>query len=366
MGMAGRRVLSTALISDARCLEHVPDRWHPERPERLEAALRALGDAFGDEALSTLPASLPAGLPPGSYVPSGDVPRATLARVHEPRYLTFLDQVCAGGGGLLDLDTPLGPHSYRAAVAAASAACRGVDAVCTGTFPKAFALVRPPGHHALPGRGMGFCLLNNVAIAARHAQDVHGIGRVLIVDWDVHHGNGTQAAFYDDPDVAYFSIHRSPFYPGTGALDETGRREGLGSTCNVPLPPGTGDADILAVFRDVLVPFAHRLSPDLILVSAGYDAHRADPLGGMTMTEAGYAALTGVVQALSQELCAGRLALVLEGGYDLAALGASVVATIARLEGPAGRTNRDADLLATPRPAVQRIIDAARSLHGLR
>jgi acetoin utilization deacetylase AcuC-like enzyme len=248
--------------------------------------------------------------------------------------------------------------SYTAALCAAGAACRAVDVVLAPAGPGAgaFALGRPPGHHACRDLAMGFCLFNNVAVAARHAQREHGVERVLIVDWDVHHGNGTQEIFYADGSVGYFSTHQWPFYPGTGKWTERGVGSGEGSTCNVPLPAGTGDAGYVAAFAGVLVPFARRFAPDLILVSAGYDAHYADPLGQMAVSTRGFAALTGVVAGLATELCGGRLAFVLEGGYDLEALGAGVVATLECLNGTCVSRDAEPGPLALP---VQAALDRA-------
>lgn len=220
----------------------------------------------------------------------------------------------------LDPDTIVSKDSFNAALLAAGGAVQAVDETKDGG--SAFALVRPPGHHAEPNRAMGFCLFNNIAIAARYAQS-QGMRRVLIVDWDVHHGNGTQNAFYSDPSVLYFSIHQYPWYPGTGALDEIGEEDGVGYNINVPLPSGSNDADYVYVFNKLLVPVALRFKPDIILVSAGQDGHVNDPLSGMKLTSAGFGKLASIVKGLANSTC-GRTALVLEGGYNLEALAESV------------------------------------------
>ena len=226
-------------------------------------------------------------------------------------------------------DTVISPGSYDAAMLAAGAATAAVDAVMEGARA-AFALVRPPGHHARYNSAMGFCLFNNMAVAAQHAVKKYGLERVMIVDWDVHHGNGTQDYFYERDDVLFFSSHRYPFYPGTGAANETGRGKGEGYTVNVPLPAGTGDGRYKEVFDDVVAPLARRYRPQLILVSAGYDAHLADPLGGMAVSVAGFSEMARTVRSLADEIaeCEGRVAAVLEGGYNVEALAASVMATI--------------------------------------
>ncbi len=334
--------MRTQLIYDPICLQHRGGRQHPERPERLGAILGAIEARWGTMDLVTPDAA----------------PVETLALCHEPRYIAAVERMAQQGGGFWDMDTVENAHTYAAARAAAGAACRAVDFAVGGT--PAFALGRPPGHHALDDRAMGFCFFNNAAIAARHAQQAHGAARVLIVDWDVHHGNGTQATFYLDGTVAYFSTHQYPFYPMTGVLTERGAGAGEGAICNLPLPAGCRDSDYLAAFRQVLVPFATRTRPDLIIVSAGYDAHEDDPLGGMLVSTGGFAALTAEVQALADTLCGGRLALALEGGYSLEGLGAGVVATLETLEGTPSPS-----IGGQVSPAVRRVIDQARTLHAL-
>ncbi len=231
----------------------------------------------------------------------------------------------------LDPDTPTCSLSYEIALLAAGGVISAVDAVMDG-IDNVFALVRPPGHHAGPDRSMGFCLFNNIAIAARHAQK-KGLEKVLIVDWDVHHGNGTQEAFYEDSSVLYFSIHQSPHYPGTGSMDETGAGDGSGYNINVPLRSGAGDLDYLYILNKILVPAARKFQPDIILVSAGQDGHRDDPLAGMNLTSEGFGQITEVVRSLADELCGGKLVLALEGGYNYDVLSESVVMIFRALMG---------------------------------
>jgi len=232
----------------------------------------------------------------------------------------------------LDPDTVASPGSWDAARYAVGAVTEAIDRIMAGSLNSAFCAVRPPGHHALSDRAMGFCLFNNVAIGARYAQRRHRLVRILIIDWDVHHGNGTQAVFEEDPSVLYFSTHQYPFYPGTGAATETGEGRGQGFTMNVPLSAGTGDAAYIAVFEQQLLPRALAYRPDCVLISAGFDAHYADPLAQMQVTEAGYRRMTQVVKEIAATCCAQRLIAVLEGGYNLDALGRSVEAHVQELQ----------------------------------
>jgi acetoin utilization deacetylase AcuC-like enzyme len=254
-----------------------------------------------------------------------------IASIHGRRYIDQVKSVCEQGGGYLDLDTVLSRDSYDAALMAAGGTIAAVDAVLAG-YNCAFALVRPPGHHAMPNRGMGFCIFNNVAVATRHAQ-AKGLKKVLIVDWDVHHGNGTNAIFYADKSVMYFSTHQFPHYPGTGRMTEVGADGAEGTKVNVPLPSGTGDQGYLMVFREILKPIALEFRPDIVLVSAGHDPHKADPLGGMKLTSSGFGAIAGVVKEVADICCQGRLAATLEGGYNLDAQAEAVVAELKAFQG---------------------------------
>ena len=309
--------MTTLLISEDAMLAHDQGRGHPESPARLQAILRRLhaSPLAGARWQAPRPAT-----------------REQIAGVHGPAYIDFVDSV-RGQTVHIDEDVAMAPGSTDASYLAAGAAIDAVTAVCRGAAANAFALVRPPGHHAEVDRAMGFCVFANVAIAAEHARQELGAQRVLIVDWDVHHGNGTQHVFEARDDVLVFNAHQWPHYPGTGGLHEQGRGAGLGYTINAPLPGGMGDADYAAVFSEVLRPVASAFAPDLVLVSAGFDAHRDDPLGGMELTPDGFAALCGVVREVAEVSAGGKLVLVLEGGYDLAGLADSVYACAEVLTG---------------------------------
>ncbi|MGA2496838.1 MAG: histone deacetylase [Tepidisphaeraceae bacterium] len=307
--------LRTGLMYGSVYLEHKTSKGHPERPERLEAIARQLKDSQLWEQLV--------------LIEPRDAEIEWLTTIHSPQYVERMKLACARGDATVDsADVSICKDSYTVAVKAAGGVLAAVDAVMDRRVANAFCAVRPPGHHALADRAMGFCIFNNIAVAARYIQKKHKLDKVLIVDWDVHHGNGTQAAFYDDPAVFYFSIHRSPFYPGSGAATETGSGKGEGFTLNVPMAQGGGDADYLAAVKEKLIPAAKAFKPDFVLVSAGFDAHEADPLGGMKLTGRGYAELTRIVRGIAREHCGGRLVSVLEGGYDLRGLASSVEAHI--------------------------------------
>lgn len=259
------------------------------------------------------------------------VPRRRLARIHWPGYIDQVRALAESGGGELDADTVVSMASYEVALQAAGAVCDAVQRVVRGEDTTALCLVRPPGHHALARRAMGFCLFNNVAVAARMAIEELGLERVLIVDWDVHHGNGTQAVFWEDPRVGFLSIHRWPFYPGTGLEDETGAGAGLGYTLNLPVAYGTPRAEYLARFTRALERFADRVKPELVLVSAGFDAHRLDPIGDLGLEVEDFAALTSRALEVAEVHASGRLVSVLEGGYHLQAIAEGVEAHLAEM-----------------------------------
>jgi acetoin utilization deacetylase AcuC-like enzyme len=315
---AKTKVAGTGFLFDSVYLKHVTGAGHPERPERLTSIVSALdksGVMKNLVQLTPAPASLD-----------------WVTNVHNMAYIEHVKKCCLDETGYVDSgDTPVCRDSYDAALKAAGGVLAAIDAVMIGKVQNAFCAVRPPGHHALKDKAMGFCLFNNVAIGAKYIQKKYRLGKVLIVDWDVHHGNGTQAVFYDDPSVFYFSTHQSPFYPGTGGADEKGAGKGLGFTCNVPLPAGSGDARYKQAFEEELRPAAAAFKPDFVLVSAGFDAARNDLLGGMKLTPEGYAELTRIVKDIAKQYCQGRLVTVLEGGYNLEELPQSVEAHIRAL-----------------------------------
>jgi acetoin utilization deacetylase AcuC-like enzyme len=328
---------------DAAFAEHDAGPGHPERPERVEAARRGLREAGlldGLVAVAPRPAT-----------------REELLRVHTAAHV---DRVVATEGRRVrfDADTAAGPRSYAAAVRAAGAVADAVDRVLDGSIDRAFCNVRPPGHHATPDRPMGFCLFNNVAVGAAAAL-AGGLKRVAVIDFDVHHGNGTQDAFYDDPRVLYVSSHQFPFYPGTGALSEVGEGDGRGFTVNLPMPRGLGDGDYRRAYREIVEPIGKAFDPELVLVSVGFDPHREDPIGGMAVTAAGFAEMTDVCLAIASGSAKGRLVAVLEGGYDLAGIAESTAATVGQL---LGRPPRG---LAPPaQPGFEGLMGAYRETHG--
>jgi acetoin utilization deacetylase AcuC-like enzyme len=256
-----------------------------------------------------------------------------LAWIHEEDYIRSIRETSKRSFTMLDPDTSACAESFAAAVRAAGGTIEGVEAVLSGSQRSSFSFVRPPGHHAEAARAMGFCLFNNVAIAATYAVEKRNIDRVLIIDWDIHHGNGTMHSFYNSRKIMYFSVHQYPHYPGTGLVTDVGVGEGKGFTVNVPLPGGQGDAEYLAVFQRVFIPIARQFEPELILISAGFDAHEYDPLAGMALSSQGYGAMTEAVMVLAKECCAGRIACVLEGGYDLTALAEGTASVLSVLSG---------------------------------
>ena len=302
--------MTTLLYTHPACLGHDPGPHHPESPARLRAVLAAL------EA------------PEFAALDRREVPAAALddiARVHPRRFVErLLEAVPQAGHAAIDADTVLSPGSGEAALRAAGAVIAAVDAVVAGETETAFCAVRPPGHHAEPARAMGFCLFNNVAIGALRARQIHGLARVAVVDFDVHHGNGTQAAFYDDPSLFYASTHQSPLYPGTGAAQE----KGVGNIVNVPLRPLSGSREFRLGFERDILPALAAFRPELVLISAGFDAHKNDPLAQLMLDEDDYTWVTRQLVAVARQHAGGRVVSTLEGGYDLAALGASAAAHV--------------------------------------
>ncbi len=313
---------TTGLAADIRVQQHESGAGHPEQPARFTAVINQLKTTGLIHHMLALQA----------WSASDD----ELALAHSPDYLALVEREIAQGVPQLSTgDTVINAHSGEAARLAVGCALAGVDAVFGGQVQNAFCVVRPPGHHANATRGMGFCLFNTVAIAARYAQQKHGAERVLIADWDVHHGNGTQDIFYRDGSVLFFSTHQWPWYPGTGAADETGGGDGAGTTINCPFPANTGSAKIFNAFREVLAPAAENFRPDLILLSAGFDSRVGDPLGQFLLTDNDFRALTGLMTDLSAKYCNGRLVSVLEGGYNLEGL---ALATEAHIRGLLGES----------------------------
>jgi acetoin utilization deacetylase AcuC-like enzyme len=311
--------MNIGLVHHPDYLKHNTGQHHPERPSRLEAVMQALETSGQAQQLVSLSADHDA--------------ESWVATVHDLAHMRLVQAASQRGRAALDPDTIVCSDSYTVALKAVAGTLAAADAVMQGRLSQVFCAVRPPGHHATTQRAMGFCLFNNVAVLARYLQQHHGLDNILIVDWDVHHGNGTQAIFEADPSVLFFSVHQYPFYPGTGAATETGYGRGQGFTMNIPLPAGTGDDTYIAIFEQQLLPRALAYRPDCVLISAGFDAHYADPLAQMRVTEEGYRRLTQVVKEIAATCCQQRLISVLEGGYNLEALGRSVQAHVEELRG---------------------------------
>ncbi|MEQ1839987.1 MAG: histone deacetylase [Verrucomicrobiales bacterium] len=311
--------MKTGLLLDREFTEHDPGDHHPEAPGRILAILDALRESGLDQK--------------GASIAAREVTDDEIRLAHTDGYLKkVLAEIDGSGPGQLSTgDTQFGPHSLRVARHAAGGLLNAVDGVVAGTFANAFCAVRPPGHHATPDRGMGFCIFNNAAIAARYAQQTHGLERVAIIDWDVHHGNGTQDILYKDGSVFYFSVHQSPWYPGTGAKGETGAGKGLGTTLNVPLPSGSGMEQIGAAFRGAFTRKMQDFKPDLVIISAGFDSRLGDPLGQFTLSDADFATLTRILVEMAGEFAGGKLVSVLEGGYNQAGLAKAVSSHLSAL-----------------------------------
>ncbi len=348
------------IIEDARYQGHTAPEGHPERPERLIAIGEAI-ELFRDRAeITTSRAATP----------------EEIARVHDQRMIDVLVSSQTEPRGYLDADTYFSPLSYEIACLAAGGSIDLAKRVLGGEIRSGLAAVRPPGHHAEANRSMGFCLFNNVAVATRALQAEMGNPRILIFDWDVHHGNGTQHSFESDPDVLYISTHQFPFYPGSGDFNEVGIGRGVGATINLPMPAGCGDSEYIGLVQRIVVPAALAFAPDLILISCGFDAHRDDPLASMDLSIDGYRGMASLMRSLAESLCGGRIAYILEGGYALSGVREGACAVLESLTAESASAQGSASALAAlALPAVEdleagttlcRLVDRAVEVHGSR
>ena len=339
----------TGIVRDKRYLDHNPGSFHPESPERLRTVYSMLDDPDMASIFQD--------------VPVRRAERDELLFIHSPRYVDMILKTEGKGPRSLDPDTSVSDGSCEAALLAAGGLCEAISAVVTGEMDNAFALVRPPGHHAERERAMGFCLFNNVAVGARYAQEFLDLKRVLIVDWDLHHGNGTQHSFEEDPSILYFSTHQYPYYPGSGAFAEAGKGKGKGFTVNVPFSPGHGNGEYRGVFKRVLEPIAFEFDPELVLVSAGFDIYEEDPLGGMHITPNGFAGLTRSIMDIADQCCGGKVVITLEGGYHLNGLRDSVKAVLKELAG-VSETSFDYLLTRAEQERVDTAVAMVSEVHG--
>ncbi|MGC1679556.1 MAG: histone deacetylase [Candidatus Binataceae bacterium] len=342
--MVESTMLKTAIVTDRLYLKHFAGRSHPERPERIAAMIEMAAslDRPNLELLAPRSATL-----------------EEVALCHDVNYIASVERTASVARFDFDPDTHSCPDTYRTALLAAGGVLTAAEAVLDGAADNAFALVRPPGHHARPARAMGFCFFNNVAITARWLLEKRGLERVMIVDWDLHHGNGTQEIFYESAQVLYASTHEYPHYPGTGSMHEMGAGTGAGFTVNAPMPAEYGDDEYLRFFDELILPIGRKFKPQFILVSCGFDCHFRDPLGDMRVTESGFAAMTRRVKQLAAECCGGRIIAALEGGYDLEAMVDSGRAVIEEL-------GREADEpIAKPRGGERVMPIIERAAHGV-
>jgi len=339
----------TGIVRDESYLEHQPGDFHPESPKRLETIYGMLEDPDMKENYRE--------------VPVREATEEELLFIHSKDYIDMVAATAGKPYGYLDADTQTSEGSYLAALRAAGGLCNAIDMVESGELDNAFALVRPPGHHAERNRGMGFCLFNNVAIGARYAQRKSGLKRILIADWDLHHGNSTQHSFEDDPYILYFSTHQYPYYPGSGSFQEVGTGKGEGYTVNVPLSTGYGDAEYVAIYDQILKPIARQFNPHFVLCSVGFDIYMHDPLGGMSVSPDGFAGLTQVLMDIARESCDGKLVLTLEGGYNLDGLRDSAKAVLKELIGESTIGDRDWSGQEDQRKLAP-VLEKARSIQG--
>lgn len=335
-------MLKTGIVRDQRYFEHFPGDYHPEHPNRLKSIYQLFenNEITGDFV----------------YIPPRLACTAELELIHTPEYIAKVAATEGCTRKMLDMDTILSAKSYQIARLAAGGLLEAIDWGINKKADNAFALVRPPGHHAEVDRGMGFCIFNNVAIGAKYALTKYCLSKVLIIDWDLHHGNGTQHAFYDDTQVLYFSTHQFPYYPGTGSVEEIGKGEGKGFTVNVPLPPGIKDDEYEIIFEQILEPIAMEFQPELILVSVGFDSYIGDPLGGMELTPEGFAKLTQIILKIARLYSQDRVVLTLEGGYNLEGLKTCTKAVLNELNKGAD-TSENKPVIKKNYPSINSIIN---------
>jgi len=336
--------MNLGIVRDERYLAHITDDYHPEHPNRLRS-IYAMLDSLSKEGMT--------------YIAPRLASHDEIALNHSPAYIGSIASTEGKIQRRLDPDTVTSPGSYESALLAVGGVLNLVDALFRSEIDNGFALVRPPGHHAESDRAMGFCIFNNIAVGARYAAKRYGLKRILIVDFDLHHGNGTQHSFYQESSVLYFSTHQYPYYPGTGQLSEIGEGKGKAYTVNIPLPRGMGDDDYKYAFREVLSPIADLYRPELVLVSAGFDAYCNDPLGGMAVTEGGFATMTNMLMNIAEKHSAGKMLCALEGGYDLNGLTSSVKATLMEMKGTPMYTP---DEKVNPSKEMRRTVDEVRDV----
>jgi acetoin utilization deacetylase AcuC-like enzyme len=335
----------TAVVIDQEYLKHFPGEDHPERPERIQVLLDLAGGLSEDKF---------------QLLPPKAASRIDVEHTHGGDHVRLIESTSTVNRYALDGDTVTSRDSFGVGLLAVGGFLNLLDSIAAKESRNGFALVRPPGHHALRNRAMGFCLFNTMAIGAEYLKRTYGVKKILIMDWDVHHGNGTQDAFYDDPSVLFISTHQFPFYPGSGAINEVGINAGEGYTINVPLPAGCADGEYLEVFDEIVVPAAEKFEPEWILVSAGFDPHRRDPLGGMGVTEEGFRAMAQKLLVLAERFTNGRIAFLLEGGYDLAGLRDSVAAVLDAMQNRRDEPSQSMDISQS---RIQPLLRRIRQVH---